>query len=77
LLIVDWLLLIDFQIGKGDIFKNVEKAVDNHMQIRLIACSYPPHFYYLQEGSGKLFETFLPGSGNPLEWVSRQSPLLI
>jgi hypothetical protein len=56
---------------------NFKKVVDSRIQIRSIACSYPPLFYYLQEGSGKPFETFQPGGGYPLERVCMRSPLLI
>jgi hypothetical protein len=32
-------------------FKNDEKVVESRMQIRFIACGFPPPFDYLQEGN--------------------------
>jgi hypothetical protein len=45
------LLFANFQNGGGDISENGEKLVASSVQIRFIACTYPPPFYYLQQGS--------------------------
>ncbi len=61
------MLSIKYQKGGRDNSENAEKVVDSRMQIRFIACGYPPPFYYLQEIVDNLFETFQPGSGYPLK----------
>ncbi len=67
LLMVFQVLFAKFQKGIGDTSENGKIVLDNCMQLRFIACSYPAPFHYVQEDSRQAFGIFQSDSRNPLK----------